>query len=380
MISTKAVKPFVLLSKDKGLNIDSLHRNIPEMLSMKKASTVDIVELGKTNNPEQKIRITTFRDDKNNILELVHEYEGIEKPETHRLYRELPNYGDNSLKGRLVQLFENLDITGRFKAWQRVKTEKQYVKTSDAGEKTHLTIAKVTTDERSIQPISHETHRLTEYYVPKAHGGRKISPKFIEFETENQKEIPQITTIRASQNVNIPQDDEYLAMRIYDSESMKVPITRTALKERGLEGLEIPIENSYRMKEQTCGSFSENSGRIQFNSKYQDKPNIIETGFHEPEHAYQYALLGITNRLKNPYGDKCRAKFKGTITPRIEREAAMYEEGHLNYVQPEVNFKKYWENVLEECARDAANAGKRYYLQKGRTLSEQFKGIPSKEL
>ena len=116
MLSTNKVKPFILLSKETGININSTRRILPEMLSMLKAETVDIVEIGKRDNPEQKIRITTFRNSENEIVELVHEYENIKKPETHRLYRKLPNYGNVSLKGKLIQIFENLDITGRFKA------------------------------------------------------------------------------------------------------------------------------------------------------------------------------------------------------------------------------------------------------------------------
>lgn len=380
MISTKAVKPYTLLSKIKGISVDATDRILPETLSMKKASTVDVVEIGKTTNPEQKIRISTFRDINNNIIEKVHEYEGIEKPETHRLYRELPNHEDYTLKGRLVQIFENLDTTGRFKAWQKVASEKQYVKSSTAKGNTSVTIAKVTTDERTINPVKHEKHSLTEYYVPKAHGGQKIEPKHIEFETETTDGIPQITTISASKDVKIPENDEYLAMRVYDSDSVKIPITQTALKERGLENLDISVTNSYRMDELTNGAFYEDYGRIEFNTKYRDKHKVIETGYHEPEHAYQYYIMGITGKLDTRYGIRCKERFKGTITPQMEYEATLYEQGHKNYVQPEDNYQAYRDNILEQCGREAGSVGIRYYLQKGRELAEQFKGIPNREL
>lgn len=381
MLSTKQIKPFVLLSKEKGINLDTTRQYFPEMLSMLKAKTADVVEIGKRENPEQKIRITTFRNDKNEIIEMVHEYEGIEKPETHRLYRDLLHYGDITLKGRLVQIFENLDITGRFKAWQKIATEKQYVKSSlETREKTHVTIAKVSTDERTIKPIVHEHHSLTEYYVPKAHGGKKIQPKYIEFETETQNGIPQVTRISASKDVNIPQHDEYLGMRMYDSDDIREPITRSALKDSRLDAVDIPIEDSFSIKKSTSGCFDETVGKILFNNRYQEKVDVIETGFHEGEHAYQYSVLGITGKLKTAYGQRCKDKLNWEITPALRHEAVMYELGHKNYVQPEVNYDEYRKNILEDYAWEAGETGLTYYLRKGKELSSQFPGIPAKEL
>ena len=378
---TKSIKPYVLVSKEKGISITP-DRNLPELIGLKEPTCADVVVIAKSNNPQQKKIITTYKDKNNKIIERVYSYEGFDIPETHRLYNDLPNHGYKNLNGRLVQVFENLDRSGKYKAWKKISSEKQYVNTNNNNEKTHVTIAKVSTDERFLNPTSVEQHSLKEYYVPKAHGGTKKTPKSIEFETKKDSDgIPEITKITSTDNVAIPKNDSYLAFRIYDNEDMKVPITRRALKDSHLKGLNIRIEDAYNMKETTSGSFDHNMGIIKFNVKDLLKPEIINTAYHETQHAFQYAVMAITKRFENtPFAKKCLDKFKGKITPSIERDADMYYNAKLNYIQPKQNYQQYRENLLEKEAWEIGDAAEDDYISEGWELAAQFRNIPKYEL
>lgn len=380
MISTNSIKPFKLLSKETGLNPNS-GRFFAERLGMDDAHSVDVVVIAKTDNPEQKTTITTFRDAKNKVIEMIHEYEGQKKPETHRLYSELPNYHRINLKGRLVQVFENLDITGRFKAWKKISSEKQYVKYNPEIGPTHLTTAKVSTAERDIRPTSEETHKLTEYYVPKAHGGISLKPKYIEFTTKKDySKIPKITKINASDDVQIPKNDEYLAMRIYDSNDIKVPITQTALKEEHIGFLDIPVKDDFRASETNLGSFDSSRGVIYFNYKDTTKKSVIDTAYHESRHAFQYAIEALGGHKDTPYAKKCRKEIDIPKTPELQKLADIYHEADLNYVPAKVDYKAYRANPLESEAWEKGELGVNSYIEKGRPLSNQFTRIPTEEL
>lgn len=373
-------KPYTLLTKELGINTKNPKRYFPEMLSLTEPESADVVIIAKSDDLNKKTIITTFRDKNKEMIERVYEYEGMNKPETHRIYKPLSNHGYKYLKGKLIQVFENLDITNKFKVWKKISSEKQYVERDINDNICNVTIAKVTTKERDVRPTTEESHSLTEYFVPSAYNGQKHDPRYIQFETTKEKGIPKITSIKTSEDVDIPQYDNYLAMRIYDSDDIKVPITKTALKENGLEGLDIPVEDSYTLKDTTIGCFTNSTGIIHFNYKKDDKPEMIETGFHEAKHAFQYAILGILNKIKSSFTTKCLEKFKGEITDSIRRLGDKYHEGHKNYAKAEENYREYRKNILEDEAWQYGEEKLKEYAQKGRALSEQFLGIPAQEL
>lgn len=303
-------------------------------------------------------------------------------PDTHRVFKTLPNYNWGTLTGRLVQVFENLDVTNRVKGWKKVATEKQYSALDYYKRKTRVTIAKVKTNERNLSPAIEESHSLTEYYVPKAFNGAKTPPKILEFETKkDSRGVPQITSISASNGARVPKHDKYLALRMYDSDDVKKPITQIALEKNNLKGLDIPIEDSYSMDKKTCGSFSHHTGMISFNHADMSKADVIDTAFHEVTHAYQYAVMAITKRLEGTkFTQQCVDKFKGTVTPELEKEADEYLKAHKKYVPPEVNYSGYRHNLLEEEAWDNGNIELNSYYIDGTELRQSFRYFPKEEL
>ncbi len=375
------IKPYTLVSKETGVDI-AARIDLAERISLQEAQTADIVVIAKTDNPEQKKIITTYRDKKNNPVETIFEFIGIEQPEIHRLYKELPNHGYRNLKGRLIQIFENLDITNKYKVWKKVASEKQYVLNSDKG-KTHVTIAKVKTADRNLGETQNETHTLTEYYVPKAHGGEKIPPKYISMETiKDEYGVPQIQTITSSSNVRIPQNDNYLALRMYDADDTKIPIARIALEENGLKKLNIPIEkDNYNLKEKTCGSFNHQTGTLSYNYKDTDKADVIDTGYHEAKHAQQYAIMAVAGKLpKTQYSRKCTMMYHKPVT-QIQRDLAEeYYQAHIDYIPPEKDYSLYRNNKLEREAWNEGERGLDNYIYEGSELSEQFSRFPELEL
>ena len=166
-INANTQKKYRLVSKELGLDFKNA-QNLPERFGYGDATKADVVVIEKIDNPNERTIITTFRDALNNVVERVHEYTSHNNPDTRRIYTELSNHGNPNIKGRLVQTRENLDITGKYKVWKKVASEKQYVTYNAQNEPTNVTIAKVTTDERFMNQPKVEEHTLTEYFVPKA--------------------------------------------------------------------------------------------------------------------------------------------------------------------------------------------------------------------
>ncbi|MCM1265739.1 MAG: hypothetical protein NC200_06025 [Candidatus Gastranaerophilales bacterium] len=374
------IKPYTLISKEKG--IDASRIDLAERIGLQEAQTADVVVIAKTDNPEQKKIITTYRDKDNNPVETVLEFIGIEQPEVHRLYKELPNFGYQNLRGRLIQVFENLDITNKYKAWKKVLSEKQYVAKS-GDEKTHVTISRVKTADRNLGETQNETHTLTEYAVPKAHGGQKIPPRYISMETvKDECGVPQIKSIHSSPDVEVPKEDQYLALRMYDAEDTKIPIARIALEEHGLKKLMIPIEkDNYSMKETTSGSFNHSKGILSFNYRDADKADVIDTGYHEARHAQQYAIMAVAGKLPDTqYSRKCVAMYNKPVTQLQKDLAEEYHQAHVNSVPADVDYAQYRWNKLEREAWDEGERGFDNYIQNGTELSAQFPHIPEQEL
>lgn len=379
--SIEKIKPYTLVSKETGIDAAS-GRNLAERISLKDAKTADVVVIAKTDNPEEKKIITTYRDENNNVVEMIFEFIGIKRPEVHRVYTELPDYGDKSIKGRLIQVFSNLDVTNKFKAWKKVASEKQYVSTKN-GEKTHVTIAKVTTPDRNLGETINETHTITEYAVPKAHGGERKPERYLSMETvKDEYGVPQIKTITTGNGVEIPENDRYLALRMYDSEDVKIPIARIALEENGLKKLKIPIEkDNFTMKETTCGSFNSEKGIISFNYRDKQKRSVIDTGYHEAKHAQQYAIMAVAGKLPNTqYSRKCVSMYNNPVTDLQRKLAEEYHQAHLDYVPPEKNYEQYRQNRLESEAWDAGDEGLENYMANGLNISFQFPNFPFAEL
>lgn len=380
-INTNIQKKYRLVSKELGIDFKNA-QNLPERFGYGDTTKADVVIIEKIDNPDEKTIITTFRDAFNNIVERVHEYTAHNKPDTRRIYSELNNHGNPNIKGRLVQTRENLDITGKYTVWKKIASEKQYVTYNAQNEPTNVTIAKVTTNERFMNQPKVEEHSLTEYYVPKAHNGEKIEPKYIKFSTNKpNNEIPEITSIEASKGVRIPENDEFLGMRMYDADDIKAPIARTALNANGLNDVRISIETDvYGMKRNTHGQFDPTRGVLAFNYRLFPKNDVINTGYHESKHAYQYAIEALGGYKNTSYAGRCRRELKNLVTPETQAKATDYHIADLRYTPAEKDYQAYRENLLEKEAWEAGDRGEHYYKSKAEELSSQFKGIPIQEL
>jgi hypothetical protein len=367
------IKPFVLLSKRKGMPITP-NSDLPERIGHGFASSVDIVEIGEVADPSKKRIVTTFNNRDKKPVEKIFEYIGYDdKPEVHRVYDDL--VGDFVKKGRWVETFENLDVTGKFKAWKKVASQRMYVSKSMYTSKPDwVTIAKVSTDERFLNDTVKEHHSLTEYRVPSTYLPGKPFSKFIKFDTEKDAQgIPRITSICATEDVKIPEDDKYLALRLYDAHDVKLPIAKTALRENGLGNLDIPVEFSPLIEGSTKGSFYSNDGKILFNEAHVPKHSAITTGFHEAKHAQQYAIMAISGEGEmTTYAKHCIANYDCPVTPEIKELGKEYAKADIEYIDPKVNYEKYKENKLEEEAWGEGGWRMGQYFEKGRELSNQF--------
>jgi hypothetical protein len=374
-------KPFILLSKKLGLSIDT-QRFLPDRIGLSDAKTVDVVVIASSSNLEQKKIITSFRDAQQRLVERVQEFIGYAKPENHRTYTYLSNYGNDDLTGRLVRTFNDLSPVKSYHAWSKASSEKQFVKRNDNGDVSKLTIAKVVTDGNLIGQVKNETHSLTEYYVPKVYGKNKKPNKFIEFETQKDDlGIPHITSSKMSRDVRFPQNDKYLAMRMYDSSDINVPIIRSALKENGLGSINIEINGNIRTKSGYKGEFDPKKGSINYSYKESEKSDKINTAYHESKHALQYAIMSATGDLSGSrFMEECAKKCSSVITPDIRKISQNYLNAHNNYTPSHIDYKAYLNNPLEVEARSAGRKGLDNYIDNGVELSIQFPDIPVEEL
>ncbi len=374
------VKPYTLLSKQTNLPLDSVEITA-ERIGIQDAATADKVVIGKTDNPEQQKIITTFKDKNGKIVERIFEYIGFDLPEIHQIFEELTSCITDDITGRLIQTFENLNKSGKAKIWTKISSEKQFVHTDTfINKKDYVTITRVSTQERNIKPPAVETHSITEYQVPDAHLYSIPNKKSLMYTTKRDSEgIPQIIDIKAD-NVNIPQNDEYLALRLYDSDDMKRPITNIALKKANLDDLGIKIEDAYTFDDTTQGSFNNKEGIIKFNFKYQPKDSIVDTAFHEVTHAKQYELMGRTKMLGTRYTTNCLVKHGEEVSPDKIQAGKEYYEAHENYVSSSVNYARYRENLLEKEARAQAGQAVYDYLNQGKEIRREFPRVMPEEL
>ena len=373
-------KPYTLLSKELNLPANS-YRVQTNTIYFNKAVTADKVVIAKTGNHRQQKIITTFKDKTGQIVERCFEYIGIDSPETHRVYTKLNSVFEGSISGKLIQTFENLNKEGNVKIWAKVSSEKQFVhKDYISGKKDCVTIAKVSTKERDINPPVIETHSITEYPAPCANSYFFTNKKSLVFTTTRDLSgIPQITDIKAS-NVEIPKNDKYLALRMYDFNDVKKPAASIALKKAKLDDVGIYIQDSYYMKNTTKGSFNHINGIISFNYIEQPKLSIIGTAFHEVEHAKQYELMGRTKLFDTIYTKNCLKKHGEKTSPEDLKRAKAYYEAHDSYVPSSVNYDEYRENLLEREARKAADNAVDEYIEQGKELIFQFWKVFREEL
>ena len=377
---TPRVKPYELISKEVGLSADSLKISA-ERIGIEDAATADIVVIRKTQQPEQQKVITTFRDSSGNIVERVFEYIGINRPEKHRLYRSLHSYFPKKVTGKLVQTFENINTNGKPKAWCKTSSEKFFVNRNEFGQKDYVTIAKVTTDERSIYPIKVHKHSLTQYPVPRVHIGENVHKKNLSFVTKIDEDgIPQIQKIEADKNIMIPIEDEYLAFRMYDSDDMRKPIANYALKKQNLHDLGIRVEDNYYSSEKTTGSFNHDNGVVYYNYRYLTKEEVVDTAFHETAHAKQYEVMGRTKIFGSKYSTDCLLKHGEDNSPVSIEKGKKYYAASKNYVSADENYKEYKDNLLEKEAWAEGEKAVDDYLEQGWELRNEFPNTIPEEL
>jgi len=362
------VKPYKLISKRTGLNPNYI-RTLPEQLSTKEAYFVDIIVVASSENTQKQKIITTYKDKNGEIIEKIFEYNGFDKPTIHKIYKNLETYSDN-IKAKLIQTVENISKTKGFSAWKKIKTEKQIITKKGNQNIEEITTASVSTNERFINETKNETHTFKKYVFSKNKEG--IKTKTLKLETEkNEFGIPIIKNIE-NINCTTPQNDEYLALRAYDYEDIRIPMAKIALKKLGLENLRIKIDSFLSRDKKIMGSFDHYTGMIKFNHFIDLKLENINTAFHEAKHALQYAIMGIFEKIQTQFGKKCFKEFKGTKTPELNLKAINYFVAHTNYVPSAKNKEEYLTNILEKEAYKAGDLGLNDYIQKGDEIYRAF--------
>ena len=361
----KKKKPFVCLSKEIGLSINS-NRIFPQQLSLEKIEKVDVVVIANRKNLDQQKIITTFRDCNNNIIERVFEYNGYNLPTVHKLYKSIESFYDVS--GRLVQVFENLSPKNVCSLWQKVSTEKQFV--DKYANKVHgLSVVKVSTNERTLNDIKTETHSFYNY-LSKIGKEKKLKRLILNIEKDDFG-VPIIKST-SSYNMDVPIQDEYLAFRAYDADDVKIPLTKYVLRKSGLENLNIKVEKSYSRPKDLSGFFNWKYGRIEYCDEVESKYQAIDTVFHEIHHALQYAIISLFNDFDSKFVEICKKEFKMDKTKELKKIAEEYLMAHKNYVPASKDFDKYYNNMLEKEAREVAKINLAKYFAQGKTISNEL--------
>lgn len=379
-----------LISKSIGQDFAQYNKNAIR-LNFRTPKTVDEVVVGLKDNPSLQRKITTFRDEKGQIMERAFDYH--DKPYRNRLYSHQDNvigsdeYVNSTTireytlsRRRINEYKDNIELYDFLQRdpivfWNKQKTQTNHLSENvNTGEKI---LSKVTVNELGYK----EQHQFVEY--PKIGSKDKTPTKELEFNVNNDSRRINPKSIKTN-NTQIPKHDKFLSMRALDLDAAKTKLAEHYIRERNLEHTDIIINKDYRPlrdEKNLIAFYSDDNGSINFSREYniKSKARIAETTSHEIEHAWQWYLDARNAGGRTQYTQKI-AKQEGKIKDKkLLEEAKQYTNAIDNYVPFYKNFKEYRKNLTEKIAYEKGYKEMANYISQGKEIQTEFPHIP-KEL
>lgn len=125
----------------------------------------------------------------------------------------------------------------------------------------------------------------------------------------------------------------------------------------------------------SCGYYQSLTRKITIDSSkhiFPTKSELVDTLNHEYRHKYQYAQIRkMFGRFLNIFKTD---KNKILMTQSELKQAKAFGKANIIYCPPELNYKKYYNNLLEVDARKAGDIAQSAYDNYSYKLAQAFEG------
>ena len=349
--------------------------------------------------PNEIIKITTYKNSENNILERIFEKFGLENTKYGRVYNYFSPQKSNGkeITGHEISHYIWTGIEDNFIKTATTKVFKAISK-NQSSKTTTVTITNV---EKSLWDQMKEIHSLTEY--PKVietmnNNGKSIIEKkgnkrfYKLFIKKDRYANPIILKTKKSDDVVLPQKDEFFAMRLYDSEDIREPITRKVITDKRLNSLDVnifPMSNIMNDQDHNIlafFSFFKKKAFIAFSEQKMDKRTVINSAFHEVEHLFHNTLIGRLGILKNKFYQRClklfgplKNKQKEKLAIKLMKAGEKYPS-LVNSLKTEELKKEKVYKIIEDLPKRAGEKGEKKYYKQAKELLEQFPNVIVEEM
>lgn len=382
---------YYLISKISNISY-SKYKGSAIRLSKQCPAAVDEVILGLKDNSNVKKKITTFKDKDGNIFERAFDYSG--EPLKNRQYKSILNKTDKnsdcfcssqikefSLPRKFLRKFLNHLKGKKLDFWTPVKIETHHIKQSAKTNEIIHSMTRITDIAKGQIP----THTIVEFPHKKISDNKFTAKKYLQYKV-NPQDYTVIGDSFLSENVKIPQKDNYLGFRVLDIDDFQRPVTRRFIKERGLADMNIKVRACHYKEKKgqiIAARFTPWNGAVEYNKifRHKSKSALVDTARHEVEHAWQYYLNARNGCYLGDWEISMYKKFGDIYTsPHLREEANLYSESIGSYVSSEKNPKKYFDLLIEVLARKAGNKEKVKYDNEGTEIRTAFPNIPNELL
>ena len=393
---------YFLITKYSGKSF-AQYKGTARSISETIPKTVDEVWVGVVKHPEKIRKITTFRDEKGNIIERAFDYS--DNKLRNRIYsRQSINISEDEfvnsvsvtdyfINKRMIPYYEK--ILDDYKDTQPLKSILWNIKEIVTN---HTSINKKTGEKILSQT------RIDNFEMPTKQRHTFIEfPSVINKKIQNSKKKILSFLVNAYKNQVIqgselkigtryPKNDTYLAYRALSINDAKAPLTRKFIKEKKLDNDLIEINPDYYPKNKDellyDADFDPEDGSINFNrfSKLSSKARVAEIARHESEHAWQYFLHSRYAEPTTEWETFVSENFSKIKSKKLLQEAKRYTKSIKGYValtkdlEEAGNIQKYRSNYIEKKASKAGAKIKKEYNRQGKVIRNNFKHIPKEYL
>lgn len=398
------IKPYTLISKQLKIDFKT-YAGLPlRLIADKGIATVDEVVVSKTNAPQCKKIITTYRNALGQILERVVENTDPYNPSVEsrifrhdsKIIKEGPVNKTAKTRYTLNQLCKDLFIRAKLKGvnqteikedfWTKKETVTDFVLSYLRKKQKHLTRT-VTRKAPGISVRRRELHTITQYPVP-VKGERHIDrTKIKRVELLVQKRVQaksEILSIKTTPNIKLSDKDEYLPYRAYEEKNARIPLTNHFLQKNDLHELKIRINPESILVQNNDAMFEKEFGEIHYaDIMHRSKADLVLAAAHETDHAHKQSLIGrAKNGTNSAYGKRCFSEKGGLQTCKELEESIIYRQADKEYPDKRkyanINdfYKALDENPLEISAVKESAIAREDYLEQGIELQKIFEFVP----
>lgn len=371
-------RDYFLISKTEKLPIEKMPYG--KLVYYSNADSYRVVSVGKKSNLNFKEEIITFYDKSSRPI--FKYFKKPYSPDTLREYR-YSTTECNGRKGLLkdieVKTLESLPYNGRG-YFNDVKSRIMLGIWTKSSDKTQSIVdingaKKVSEINRFYSESKPKELKVTEYPLNKKGEPKSAKKEFGIVFKPNEDLV--VENAYHSDNVRLPENDEFLKYRLLTGKDKCVALSNHYLTKLGVNKVGVKVNiPSKNVSEHALANFTVSDRTI--NWKCVPEHRIAEVAAHESEHAYQHAMVGRLGKPINAFEYDClhllgRLKDKNEISEANKYVRAM--DTYPSPLDPDY-IKKHDANYLEICADKAGKEAQKVYSKGQNALKKQFSFFP----